>query len=117
MYYLSHDGTLLFIKNMFWERTYSRLLNSVSIGKRNIETLFVESDFDEQGHLLETSHDRYDIRYLLSDLLWHSEHIDHVDEENGKMFPGQRDSYAISVRCEMSLRNTESKQNRNFMEK
>jgi hypothetical protein len=86
----THDGTLLF-SLQYIGRLFETLVNAASYKKGYIPKNYI---------LDENIWWEYDIIYYVSDLLWHINHVDHVDAEHGKMFPGSHDEMIMAVQIE-----------------
>lgn len=84
----THDGTFLFIENLV-KNVFRNLIYGETYNSSRHPVGYPEKTFFD-----------YDIKYTISDLLWCSAYVDHVDEENGKMFPGQRDAMAMALEIE-----------------
>lgn len=87
----THDGTLLFSLEHIGH-IFEDLVNGASCKIGNIPEKEYMSNEDIWW--------QYDVIYYVSDLLWHTKYVDHVDENNGKMFPGQQDNMVMAVQME-----------------
>lgn len=89
----THDGTLLFVQWAIQELFENLLLANTFSHKNKPENYDTEEEFF-----------KYDMVYYVSDLLWNSKYVDHVSPSEGKMFPGQRDCFAMAVQLKYVLK-------------
>lgn len=85
---IQHDGTLLFSYDAIREMMEGIVAGS-TYAKQNSPEDYGDSNFFN-----------YTVKYSLGELLWHTTFVKHVDEKHGKMFPGQRDVFAMAVQVE-----------------
>ena len=87
--YGRHDGTLLFVGEIFAD-LFKSLVNASSYDKNVMPENYLDDEIWWQ----------YDINYYVSDVLWDSKFVDHVSEKENKMFPGQEDNMIMAVQIE-----------------
>lgn len=80
----SHDGTLVFLQRCIY-KTFEGIIDGSSYSLLNSPKDYEENFFN------------YIVHYKLGDMLIHSEYLKHLNKEQGKMFPGQRDSIACAI--------------------
>jgi hypothetical protein len=85
----THDGTLLFSMNTMGE-IFNDLVNCATYTNDNYP----------ENYLTDAGFFNYDIKYTVSDLLWHHKYVKEVDSKHGKHFPGVRESFALGVQIE-----------------
>lgn len=85
-----HDGTLYFIQEAI-QKMFEDIFMGFTYSLQNCPENYEENIF------------KYTTHYRLSDLLWHTKHLEHVSEKEGKMFPGQQDTFACAVGIEYIL--------------
>jgi hypothetical protein len=87
--YGRHDGTLLFVEEIF-----------VDLFKTLIEASSYDKNVMPENYLNDDVWWQYDINYYVSDVLWDSQFVNHVSEKENKMFPGQEDNMIMAVQIE-----------------
>ena len=80
----THDGTLLF-SHMTMKEIFTPLLQGEIFWYGNCP-----GDYTEFPAF-------YDVEYTIGNLLWLSEYLEHVNEEQGKMWAGCRDSFSLPM--------------------
>lgn len=87
---IRHDGTLLFVQEAV-RKMFEDIVFGFTYSYSNCPENYEDNIF------------KYTTHYKLCDLLWHRKYLDHVSEKEGKMFPGQQDTFACAVGIEYIL--------------